>query len=103
MKTQAGMARLARAGIAVAALVLGGAAPAHARITRIEITRVESPAFGGASFGNVGTYDKLVGRAFGEVEPRDAQNAGIQDVQLAPRNARDRKSTRLNSSHEWIS
>src|ERR1044071_3460813 len=88
MKTQAGMARLARAGIAVAALVLGGAAPAHARITRIEITRVESPTFGGASFGNVGTYDKLVGRAFGEVDPRDAQNAGIQDVQLAPRNAR---------------
>jgi hypothetical protein len=88
MKTQAGMARLARAGIAVAALVLGGVAPAHARITRIEITRVESPTFGGASFGNVGTYDKLVGRAFGEVDPRDAQNAGIQDVQLAPRNAR---------------
>src|ERR1044071_1387821 len=88
MKTQAGMARLARSGIAVAALILGGAAPAHARITRIEIARVESPTFGGASFGNVGTYDKLVGRAFGEVDPRDPQNAGIQDIELAPRNAR---------------
>ena len=87
MKTQAGMARLARSVVAVTALI-GGAAPAHARITRIEITRVESPAFGGASFGSVGTYDKLVGRAFGEVDPRDPQNAGIQDLELAPRNAR---------------
>lgn len=82
MKTQAGTARLARAGIA-AALVLGWVASADARITRIEITRVESPTFGGASFGSVGTYDKLVGRAFGEVDPREAQNAGIQDLLLA--------------------
>jgi hypothetical protein len=88
MKTQAGMARLARSGIAAAALAFGGAAPAHARITRIEIARVESPAFGGAAFGSVGTYDKLVGRAFGEIDPHDRQNAGIQDLELAPRNAR---------------
>jgi hypothetical protein len=88
MKTQAGMAWLARSGIAAAALTFGGAAPAHARITRIEIARVESPAFGGAAFGSVGTYDKLAGRAFGEIDPRDRQNAGIQDLELAPRNAR---------------
>jgi hypothetical protein len=89
MKTQASSAsRFTRAGIVVAALVLGGAHPAHARITRIEITRVESPTFGGASFGSVGQYDKLVGRAFGEVDPRDAQNAVIKDIELAPRNAR---------------
>lgn len=87
MKTQAGIApRLARAAFAAAALVFG-AATADARITRIEITRVESPTFGGASFGSVGTYDKLVGRAFGEVDPRDRDNAGIQDIELAPRNA----------------
>jgi len=87
MNTQAGMARLAQSAAAVAALI-GSAAPADARITRLEITRVEAPAFGGASFGSVGTYDKLVGRAFGEVDPRDPQNAGIQDLELAPRNAR---------------
>ncbi|MFL6622256.1 MAG: alpha/beta hydrolase domain-containing protein [Sulfurifustis sp.] len=61
---------------------------AEARVTRIEITRVESPTFGGATFGSVGQYDKLVGRAFGEVDPRDPQNAVIQDIDLAPRNAR---------------
>src|SRR5579872_1341576 len=87
MKTRPGIAWLARTVIAAAALTFGGA-PAHARITRIEIARVESPAFGGAAFGGVGTYDKLVGRAFGEIDPRDRQNAGIQDIELAPRNAR---------------
>ena len=73
---------------AAAALIIAVAPPAEARITRVEITRVESPAFGGASFGTVGTYDKLVGRAFGEVDPRDSDNARIQDIELAPRNAR---------------
>jgi len=70
------------------ALVAGTTGTAEAEITRIQITRVESPAFGGASFGSVGTYDKLVGRAYGEVDPKDAQNAVIQDIELAPRNAR---------------
>jgi hypothetical protein len=65
-----------------------GAAEADARITRIEITRIEAPTFGGASFGTVGQYDKLVGRAFGEVDPRDPDNAVIEDLALAPRNAR---------------
>jgi len=61
---------------------------ALAHITHIEITRTESPAFAGTSFGSVGTYEKLVGRAYGEVDPADRRNAGIVDIQLAPRNAR---------------
>jgi hypothetical protein len=79
--------RFVRSGMVAAASLLGATHLAEARITRIEITRVESPTFGGASFGTVGPYDKLVGRAFGEVDPRDAQNAVIQDLDLAPRNA----------------
>jgi hypothetical protein len=63
-------------------------AVATARVTRIEITQIESPTFGGASFGAVGPYEKLIGRAFGEVDPRDAQNRAITDIALAPRNAR---------------
>ena len=78
----------ARCAIVAVALVLGGIGSAEARITRIEITRVESPTFGGSTFGTVGTYDKLIGRAFGEVDPRDHQNSVIQDLELAPRNAR---------------
>ena len=61
---------------------------AEAHITRIDIIRVESPTFEGTSFGEVGPYEKLVGRAFGEVDPRDPRNAVIADINLAPRNAR---------------
>lgn len=68
--------------------VFGLPAVAIARITRIEITQIESPAFGGASFGTIGAYEKLVGRAFGEVDPQDPQNRVIADLTLAPRNAR---------------
>jgi hypothetical protein len=60
----------------------------EARITRIEITQIESPTFGGRTFEEVGTYDKLRGRAYGEVDPRDPRNAVITDIELAPRNAR---------------
>ena len=69
-------------------VALGAPILAEARITRIEITRVESPTFEGVSFGDVGRYEKLVGRAFGEVDPADPRNAVIVDVGLAPRNAR---------------
>ena len=63
------------------------AAPAEARITRIEITRVE-PAFGGRGFGAVGAFERVVGRAYGEVDPTDPANTAIQDLALAPANAR---------------
>ena len=57
-------------------------------ITRIEITSVESPTFGGRVFGAAGAYEKLRGRAFGELDPDDPRNAIITDIRLAPRNLR---------------
>ncbi len=63
------------------------AAPAHARITRIEIATAQSPTFEGVSFGTTGRYEKLAGRFFGEVDPADPLNAVIADITLAPRNA----------------
>ena len=66
----------------------GLAAPAYARITRIEIATVQSPTFEGVSFGTAGQYEKLAGRFFGEVDPADPLNALITDIRLAPRNAR---------------
>jgi Alpha/beta hydrolase domain len=62
-------------------------AEADARITHIEITKSE-PAFGGRSFGDTGAYERLTGRATGELDPADPANSGIQDINLAPRNAR---------------
>ena len=60
---------------------------AEARIIRIEITSVESPTFEGRTFGSVGPYEKLRGKAYGEVDPTDPHNAVITDIELAPRNA----------------
>jgi hypothetical protein len=60
---------------------------AQARITKIKITRIESPTFEGRSFGNVGQYEKLVGRVEGELDPADPHNSIITDIALAPRNA----------------
>ena len=80
---------LERTALCIGFAVLAGlAAPAYARITRIEIATVQSPTFEGASFGTVGQYEKLAGRFFGEVDPNDPLNALITDIKLAPRNAR---------------
>ena len=70
------------------ASVVGLPSSAEGKITRIEITRVESPTFEGVAFGDTGPYEKIVGRAFGEVDPRDPQNTAITDISLAPRNDR---------------
>jgi hypothetical protein len=69
-------------------LVLTASTDVHARITRIVINRTESPTLGGASFGSVGQFEKLVGTAYGEVDPHHPLNAIIQDIELAPQNAR---------------
>src|SRR5919109_38694 len=62
----------------------------EARITRIVIDRVESPTFDGVSFGDVGPYEKIVGHAFGEVDPAHPLNAGIVNIDQAPTNAAGR-------------
>ena len=63
--------------VAVLVLTLGLANRANADITRIVITSIESPTFEGVSFGEVGQYEKVRMRAFGEVDPNDPRNAGI--------------------------
>src|SRR5260370_14753208 len=60
---------------------------ANARMVRIQIARIESPAFEGGQFGSVGQYEKLVGRAFGEVDPTDPQNLLIANIGLALKNS----------------
>jgi len=74
------------------ALLTTWAAPgvADARITKVAIDTVlsQSPTFGGYSWPGVGQYEKVVGTAFGEVNPLAPQNAVIVDIQLAPRNGR---------------
>ena len=75
-------ARLALIGIGL----LSCAPAANARITQIVIKTVESPAFGGRTFGAVGAYERISGHIVGEVDPNDRRNAVIVDIGLAPRN-----------------
>ena len=74
--------------VLVAALLLVAASAADARITKLKIVAKESPTFGGYTFPGVGQYEKLVGKAYGELDPNDPKNAVIVDIKLAPRNAR---------------
>lgn len=60
---------------------LTGKAPAM----KLEITARED--FPG-TYGTVGTYERLTGTLSGEVDPADPKNAVIQDLALAPVNAR---------------
>src|SRR5262245_53347916 len=65
----------------------------EAHVTRIVIdrSRSESPTFEGRVFGpdgKVGPYEKLRGRAYGELDPEDPHNALITDLKRAPKNAR---------------
>ncbi|MBV8093428.1 MAG: hypothetical protein JO110_09365, partial [Acetobacteraceae bacterium] len=68
-------------------LVLALSSLAQARIVRLEISRT-APAFGGQSFGSTGVFERVVGRAYGEVDPGAPGNQLIQDIALAPRNGR---------------
>ena len=64
----------------------GSPQPAHSRVTRLDITSRE-PAFGGRSFGAVGAYEILRGTATAVADPNAPLNAGIVDLDKAPRNA----------------
>ena len=76
--------------IAKALAVLAAAAaaawtiPTEARVTRIV---VDQRAPEGQPFPEVGQFERLSGRAFGELDPHDRHNRIIQDIRLAPRNA----------------
>ena len=54
----------------------------------IEINERETPVFGGEEFGAVGAYERLHGTAFCELDPAHPLNAGIVNLDKAPRNAR---------------
>src|SRR5438876_8122705 len=68
--------------------VCGSPGTAGARVVRIQVTATESPTFGGYSWPGVGQYEKIVGKAFAEINPTDPKNSIIVDLALAPRNAR---------------
>ncbi len=62
------------------------ASGADARVTRIVIAS-RQPIAGGASFGSVGSYEKLTGTVFFEVDPENSHNESVFDLERAPRNS----------------
>ncbi|MDB5829619.1 MAG: hypothetical protein JWQ73_3839 [Variovorax sp.] len=63
----------------VACLAAVSAIDSHARVARIAIDKVEAAADG--------PYERITGHAYGELDPGEPLNAGITDIQFAPRNA----------------
>jgi len=61
--------------------------PAAARVSRVDVSEVK-PAFGGKRFGTVGSYEWVRAVAHFEVDPSLPANAGVKNLQRAPRNAR---------------
>ena len=73
---------------ALATAVVFSAVTTEARVTRIEIVKVESPAPAGRAGATSLPYERLSGKAYGELDPNDPKNAIVTDIKLAPRNAR---------------
>ncbi len=78
--------RIALVSLALLAFVIS----ADAKVIRIVIdkSKSESPTYGGQLFGSAGPYEKIVGQAYGEIDPKNNHNSIIQDIELAPRNSR---------------
>ena len=72
------------ASVLIAVCVAGSGA--SARVTTLTITNTQ-PAFGGATFGSVGTYEVITGTFTDEVDPDDPHNAVIVDIDHGPKSA----------------
>jgi hypothetical protein len=59
----------------------------EARLVELVVEPPE-PFVGGMEWGDTGPYERLLGTAHMEVDPRDPLNALIVDLDNAPRNAR---------------
>ena len=72
--------------LAIAAATFIVSTLVEARVTRIVVDQTVSPAFckgtACASFGDAGQYEQIAGRAYGELDPNDANNKIIQDIAL---------------------
>ena len=63
--------------------------PSEAQVTAIRIDSIE-PFADAAAFGESGAYERLRGKFRGELDPADARNGAIHNLQKAPRNANGR-------------
>jgi hypothetical protein len=75
--------------VAIATVVAGSPAPTRAEVTRIEVAS-RAAVLDGKSFGDVGPYEKIIGKVFFSVDPANPRNTRIVDLDKASRNAAGR-------------
>jgi hypothetical protein len=80
------MKRLVAIAASVVMIVSCYAVSANAEVVRVEV-QSRRDIMGGKNFGSAGAYEQLDGRIFFAVDPLNALNAAIADIQRAPRNA----------------
>jgi hypothetical protein len=73
-------------GLLVGACLAALAGVASAEVTRVDV-RSRADLLGGRPFGDVGAYEVLSGTIYFAVDPNNAHNRIIVDVDKAPRNA----------------
>ena len=69
----------------LAVITLASASTVHAEVVALQILKHE-PFAGDQSFGDVGPYDQITAIARFAVDPKDAPNRVIVDLDLAPKN-----------------
>ena len=62
------------------------ALPCHAEVVRIEV-KSRADLLAGKSFGSAGPYEKLSGKIYFAIEPRNSANQIIADIDKAPKNS----------------
>src|SRR5215831_9727145 len=62
------------------------ALPCRAEVVRIEV-KSRADLLGGKSFGSAGSYEKLSGKIYFAVDPRNSANQIVADIDKAPKNA----------------
>jgi hypothetical protein len=78
---------LQRCALLSALVITASALPAAARVTEINTKSVEAFA-NGSAFGDTGAYERVSGTFKGELDPADARNKVIVNLDKAPRNAK---------------
>lgn len=68
------------------ALIAFGAATAWADVARIEVTSRED-VLNGKAFGTTGGYERILGKVFFTVDPKNPHNKTIPNIDKAPHNA----------------
>jgi hypothetical protein len=79
--------RIGRCTTSLLVVILAGTAAAE--LIELRIDAIE-PFAEGVAFGEAGPYQRIVATAHGELDPADPHNAGIELLDGAPRNERDR-------------